>query len=699
MQQAPARPRRHYDTGRLTMRERRRYAWFNVALLACLAAGVAGAYFLLTDAGAAPAAAARTVTAQKGVVMSSVSATGNLAAPETLSVGFETGGTLTKVAVAAGAKVKRGQILATLDAGDAENQVQSAEANVASAQAHFQQLLDGMTDAEKAQNAVAVRQANVALANAKSSLTIARKSSKQSEATSTLTLSQALAQQRIDQAQLSADTKSLVAAKEDLAAKQAIYDAAAAQAATDKAQLTADQAAQQQTQQVQADHTGTAQIHQKQQSAHQTTLSNAKSTLQSAQQAQTAACSPDPTVQACLDATAATAASTSAVSSAQSQVDVDVTTSLTDQETANADSKAVSAAAYTVSQSQSYSSDSQSTAQTAKTDLQTAQNKVDSLETAITSDTTKVHTDGVQVVTARNGVQSTKIQNAQNKQNAVVSVRNAELSKKSTLAGNAVKAQPAAGGDLASARASVATAEVALATAKKTLAETTLRAPASGTVATVGATVGQTVSGGGTTPSSSSSGSSTGGSSSSSTPLFTLVDIDGLRLTAGFSESDAAKIKLGQPATITVAALPDKKLAAHVAAIDTLSTVTSNVVTYNVTFVLDRKNAALKAGMSADVDVITAEADGAVSVPTSAIRTAGGASTVTVRKNGQDTSRTVVTGLAGDSSTVILSGIKAGDVVVLPTTTVTATSPSANSGFPGGGGGFGGPAVFGGGGR
>jgi macrolide-specific efflux system membrane fusion protein len=101
--------------------------------------------------------------------------------------------------------------------------------------------------------------------------------------------------------------------------------------------------------------------------------------------------------------------------------------------------------------------------------------------------------------------------------------------------------------------------------------------------------------------------------------------------------------------------------------------------------------------MSADVDVVTAEADGAVSVPTSAIRTVGGRSTVTVRKNGTDTARTVVTGLAGDSTTVILSGLEAGAVVVLPATTPAASSSSANSRDSGPSGvsfGGGGPTVF-----
>ena len=50
-------------------------------------------------------------------------------------------------------------------------------------------------------------------------------------------------------------------------------------------------------------------------------------------------------------------------------------------------------------------------------------------------------------------------------------------------------------------------------------------------------------------------------------------------------------------------------------AIDTTATVVSNVVTYNVTFALDNPTpAAVKPGMTAEVDVIVAERDNVVHV-------------------------------------------------------------------------------------
>ena len=222
-------------------------------------------------------------------------------------------------------------------------------------------------------------------------------------------------------------------------------------------------------------------------------------------------------------------------------------------------------------------------------------------------------------------------------------------------------------------------------------------------MATVSGQAGEDVTGGGVTSGSSSSGTGSSGSSSSgsgsgsgSTALVTLVDLGRLEVTAGFSESDAAKVHVGQPATVSLDALPDARLAAHVVGIDTLSTVVSNVVTYNVTFALDRSTAGVKPGMSASVDVVTAERDNAVNLPSSAVSGTGGAASVTVLRNGQQTRVSVVAGLQGDSTTEILSGLTAGTVVVLPTATFargSTTGTGTGTGFGGGRGG----GVFGGG--
>ena len=188
---------------------------------------------------------------------------------------------------------------------------------------------------------------------------------------------------------------------------------------------------------------------------------------------------------------------------------------------------------------------------------------------------------------ALQSLQAGKVKNQQTLHGARGSVTSAKQSLDSTVAANAVKAAPATAGNLASARAQIVSAEAGLANAIAAQKQMTLVAPAAGTVAAVNGAVGE-IPGTGSTSSTSTTASG----------FITLVDLDQPEVLAGFSESDAAKIHRGQPATVAVDALPNTQLAAHVISIATTQTVVSNVVTYEVTFLLDSTAPNLKPGMT-----------------------------------------------------------------------------------------------------
>jgi hypothetical protein len=178
-----------------------------------------------------------------------------------------------------------------------------------------------------------------------------------------------------------------------------------------------------------------------------------------------------------------------------------------------------------------------------------------------------------------------------------------------------------------------------------------------------------------------------------------------MQLVVALSESEIGNVKAGQPATVTVEALSGAKLAAHVGEVALLSTSSSGAVSYDVTFQLDQLEAGLKIGMSATAEVVVKQAEG-VNVPTSAIS----ADSVTIERDGKQVRQRVITGLAGNTSTIVLSGLKAGETVVLPAASTTSSSSSLTSklggrtgagglgGATGGGGGGGGFAGGGGGG-
>jgi multidrug efflux pump subunit AcrA (membrane-fusion protein) len=158
---------------------------------------------------------------------------------------------------------------------------------------------------------------------------------------------------------------------------------------------------------------------------------------------------------------------------------------------------------------------------------------------------------------------------------------------------------------------------------------------------------------------------------------------------------------VGETATATLPALPSTDVTGMVSAVAPTSTVVSNVVTYDVTIALQNPPSTVKVGMTADVSVVVQTVSNTLELPSAAITTTGPISTVTVVANGNKKVTTVTTGVVGDSTTQILSGLKVGQVVAEPVASVSAstTGTGTTGGLGGltGGGGFGGGGFGGGG--
>jgi membrane fusion protein, macrolide-specific efflux system len=136
---------------------------------------------------------------------------------------------------------------------------------------------------------------------------------------------------------------------------------------------------------------------------------------------------------------------------------------------------------------------------------------------------------------------------------------------------------------------------------------------------------------------------------------------------------------------VTFNALPNVDGTGAVAQIDPTSTTSNSVVQYGVTVSLDQADASLRPGQSATITVTTAEADNALWVPTQAVHTGGGSSTVTVLRNGKQVSVPVTLGVQGDRQTQISSGLSQGEQVVL-TIATTSNGNLGNTGRFGGNG-------------
>ena len=123
----------------------------------------------LGSSGSASATETET-TVQTGNVTETVSATGNAAAADSLTLNFQSGGTLTEVDVTAGQTVTKGQVLAKIDSTTAANQLRTAEANLSSAEARLQGLLHPLTAQDQIKNQASVDQAQASVDSAQTSL-------------------------------------------------------------------------------------------------------------------------------------------------------------------------------------------------------------------------------------------------------------------------------------------------------------------------------------------------------------------------------------------------------------------------------------------------------------------------------------------------------------------------------------------------
>lgn len=255
-------------------------------------------------------------------------------------------------------------------------------------------------------------------------------------------------------------------------------------------------------------------------------------------------------------------------------------------------------------------------------------------------------------------------------------------------------------------QASVQVAQDNVKTAQKNLDGAVMTAPFAGIVTAVNGAVGDTASAsnnatvlngtGSSSPSSSASSSSSSSNSSSAgsgSGFITLSDISAFQVVAPFAEADASRVQPGQAASINFDAVQNLTLPAHVALVAPSSTVTSNVVNYNVTFTLDQTDPRLKSGMTSNIVDTVASASGVLVVPNSALTRVGSRAFVTVLdSSGKQVRQQVQTGVTGDSSTQITSGVTSGQKIVLPQ---LRTSSQASTGQRGAGGFGGGPGAGG----
>jgi RND family efflux transporter MFP subunit len=200
---------------------------------------------------------------------------------------------------------------------------------------------------------------------------------------------------------------------------------------------------------------------------------------------------------------------------------------------------------------------------------------------------------------------------------------------------------------LKSAEAKLEKSKSDLAAAEIDLSYAVIRAPISGTVASVSTQEGETVA------------------ASFAAPTFvTIIEDNALELVAMVDETDIANVRPGDTVNFTVEAYPLREIPAIVKRIDPVATIISGVVNYPVVATIERHGRLLKPDMTANITIKTAERKALV-VPNGAILRDGEERCVFLIRDGKQEKRTVTIGTRDAGFTEIKKGVSASDMVMV----------------------------------
>ena len=222
--------------------------------------------------------------------------------------------------------------------------------------------------------------------------------------------------------------------------------------------------------------------------------------------------------------------------------------------------------------------------------------------------------------------------------------------------------------DLLIQQAAVTQAEQSLQQAQLNLENATLKAPFGGIIAQVNVDPGS--------------------SANAATAAIKLINRNPLHVDLKLSENDVAQVQLDQPVRLTIQSLDGWQTDGKVSYIAPAADNSNGVVTYAVRVSFPDNDPKVKVGMTADLDIVSAERANALLVPNTALLPKGSGRVVQVPATdaqGRPTTPReveVTTGLSDGTMTEILSGLSEGEqIIALPDNGAVRQSPG---GFFGG---------------
>lgn len=208
--------------------------------------------------------------------------------------------------------------------------------------------------------------------------------------------------------------------------------------------------------------------------------------------------------------------------------------------------------------------------------------------------------------------------------------------------------------EIARAQAQINQAQVALERARRQRDSATLVAPFTGVIATVNVKPGVLAP--------------------SSIPSVVIIDAAYLHVQINVDELDVGKLSVGQPALVTLDALPSQSIPGQLTSIAPSATNAAGVVTYTARIDIAVEDLPVRSGMTATADIVVQRLENILLVPNWAVRfdrTTGQAYVNIFVDEKILREVTVMLGMRGENDSQIVAGLDEGQVVVVDLTEQT----------------------------
>ena len=220
--------------------------------------------------------------------------------------------------------------------------------------------------------------------------------------------------------------------------------------------------------------------------------------------------------------------------------------------------------------------------------------------------------------------------------------------------------------DVRGQMASLAQLQAQLDRSKLNLAYTRITSPMDGVVVNIPVQVGQTVIAVQVTP-----------------VMVTVADLDTITVRTKVPEADVQSLNPGQKASFATLSGDGRRYEGRLRVIQPIPERAGNAVFYNALFEVDNRDRKLFADMTVQVDIETGEARQALAMPLVALGERGKDGSFAVEvigKDGKNATRRVRTGLHDTANVQVLSGLEAGEKVLLaPPPAASAAAAAAAS--------------------